>query len=627
MSFLGYFIVSGVTHLLLLYSIDYYFFDKNDKYREEVFLEMVEKLLASLPQMYENLKPFPADSKIHSIMIDDRNVYLNIIGNSNENNGYLTYQITLDEKALQDEFNFYKGFKQLFSSHPAWSYAYGKDRLFKATIKEKNLTFYHLDSNEELRLSDEESSEFTADLYKSLNPDYDENEHLPEFKWLHKSGKERLFINFNNYTEPKKLRIEMVEKSDGISEFEKELTKKEKAENELGKFLYYLSNSGIVKNLENKKRLDPSFGYILDYGIKNEEFYYTLETFKLKSDGNKQEGSEKNEEVYNPNVSDILEKAGATVVKIDPESRKLYIQNPQLKMENNASVNLAVTEGSKVGLDTGGQTVKLDGSGQTVALNTANKTVDLNVKDKKVTLDVTDKKVNLNIPDDSEIGLKTTDKTGKLKQIELKVTDEDGETKTIAIDGIGTDDWNNLIGSLKVRQEKLKIIDQNNIDKYKFNYNGDGSLKKLELSNQKYLEKRNNTKILDSNEELDSIGREVKSWKQKHSTEKKSEFNDSYGEKVEIKHGYYANQDPLVKAYTELNNEKYDTTQARIYYAQNGDLKLKHDDVSKEVEKLDIVKPKLPVELTDYEIVAKIGEKFFNPSKVEDVQNDLDLQK
>ncbi|WP_028855891.1 hypothetical protein [Psychrilyobacter atlanticus] len=629
MGFLGLFLVTSFSHLLLFYSINYYFFSPDDEKRNEIFNEMIDKLINSLPQIYEGLDPFPVDSKIKSILIDSNNLHLNVVTNNpNYSSGHLRYTIPFDEKSKQDEFNFLKTFKWLFKSHPLWDLAQQKHTTFEVEMLEKNYKFYYIMSDLSLSQLENFSNDFSEDLYPIHNPDYDPetNPNVPQI--ITEKGQERVFLMLEHHVDKKKLEIKLIDKSDGISEFEKELTKKEKAENELAKFLYYLSNSGIVKNLENKKRLDPSFGYNLDYGInKDDEFYYTLETFKIKIDGSKQEGSEKNEEVYNPNVSDILEKAGATVVKIDPESRKLYIQNPELKMENNASVNLAVTEGSKVGLDTGGQSVKLDGNGQSVALNTANKSVELNVSNKKVALDVTGKEVNLNVPKDSQIGLKTTDDTGKLKQVELKVTDENGETKTIAIDGIGTEEWNTLIGALSVRQEKLKIIDQNNIDKYKFNYDGDDSLKIIEKSNAKYLERRNKTTIDEPNGELDLIGRELQAWKQKHSLKKKGEFNDSYGDTVEIKQGYYANQDPLVKAYTELNNEKYDTTQARIYYAQNGDLKLKHDDVSKEVENLDIIKPKLPIELTDYEIVAKVGEKFFDSSKVEDVQNDLDLQK
>ncbi|WP_028856653.1 hypothetical protein [Psychrilyobacter atlanticus] len=629
MGFLGLFLVTSFSHLLLFYSINYYFFSPDDEKRNEIFNEMIDKLINSLPQIYEGLDPFPVDSKIKSILIDSNNLHLNVVTNNpNYSSGHLRYTIPFDEKSKQDEFNFLKTFKWLFKSHPLWDLAQQKHTTFEVEMLEKNYKFYYIMNDLSLSQLGNFSNDFSEDLYPIHNPDYDPetNPNVPQI--IAEKGHERVFLILDHHVDKKKLEIKLIDKSDGISEFEKELTKKEKAENELAKFLYYLSNSGIVKNLENKKRLDPSFGYNLDYGInKDDEFYYTLETFKIKTDGNKQEGSEKNEEVYNPNVSDILEKAGATVVKIDPESRKLYIQNPELKMENNASVNLAVTEGSKVGLDTGGQSVKLDGNGQSVALNTANKSVDLNVKNKKVALDITGKEINLNVPKDSQIGLKTTDDTGKLKQVELKVTDENGETKTIAIDGIGTDEWNTLIGALSIRQEKLKIIDQNNIDAYRFEYVNDPA-RGIEKEVSKYKKKRFETIVTEPDGRKDLIQRELQEWEQKHSTKKKGEFKDSYGETVEIKQGYYSNQDPLIKAYHEINHRTLGKNQADIYIANNlTDLEETPNEVSKEVEKIEIVKSELPQELTDYQIVEDVGIKFFDNSEVQNIDGDLDLIK
>ena len=685
MGFLGYFSVATVSHILLFYAIHYYFFTPDDETRNKIFNEMVDKLIDSIPQMFEELDPFPVNSYVASVMIDFDEIHLNVKSKDfNTDYGHLRYTISLDEKSKIRKNSFIKTFEWLFKSHPLWNQA----GIFWVQDSEKQYKFYYLKYNEKMQDLENFSVDYCEDLYPRNNSEYNPDEPdsgIPPV--LTSAGKNRIFFNFEDHVKRATLEINLSDKSDGLSEFDRELSKKEKAENELAKFLYYLSNSGIVKNLTNKKRLDSSFGYFLDYGVnENDEFWYTLETYKLNEGGSKVVGSEKDEEVYNPAISDVLEKAGATVIKIDPESRKLYIQNPEITLSDQAVVNLTIPPEGTVKLDTTNKSVSLDTTDKKVTLNTGTSEVVLKVpKDASVDLkttksDGTMKNISLYVDSDMEIPLQNKNHDGSLKKVELLNKESNGDLKQvdlnnmeqvggvsiiksvdlrnydlvngqsvlkqidlknkeiindvevlkeISISGLGTDDWNGLIKDLFTRQEKLKTMDQNSLDAHILEYGSDvESIRLLEKFVAKYQKQRMSSIVNDNGSDKDLIARENTAWVLKYGSGVKSTFEDSYGSEVEIKQGYYANQDPLVKAYTEINHQKLGENQGDIYIAKNlFDLEENPHEVSKEVENLEVVKSKLPVELTDYEIVEKVGEKFFDNSEVQNVDGDLDLNK
>jgi len=631
--FLGYFSVATVSHILLFYAIHYYFFTPDDETRNKIFNEMVDKLIDSIPQMFEELDPFPVNSYVASVMIDFDEIHLNVKSKDfNTDYGHLRYTISLDEKSKIRKNSFIKTFEWLFKSHPLWNQA----GIFWVQDSEKQYKFYYLKYNEKMQDLENFSVDYCEDLYPRNNSEYNPDEPdsgIPPV--LTSAGKNRIFFNFEDHVKRATLEINLSDKSDGLSEFDRELSKKEKAENELAKFLYYLSNSGIVKNLTNKKRLDSSFGYFLDYGVnENDEFWYTLETYKLNEGGSKVVGSEKDEEVYNPAISDVLEKAGATVIKIDPESRKLYIQNPEITLSDQAVVNLTIPPEGTVKLDTTNKSVSLDTTDKKVTLNTGTSEVVLKVpKDASVDLkttksDGTMKNISLYVDSDMEIPLQNKNHDGSLKKVELLNKESNGDLKQV--------DLNNMeqvggvsIKDLFTRQEKLKTMDQNSLDAHILEYGSDvESIRLLEKFVAKYQKQRMSSIVNDNGSDKDLIARENTAWVLKYGSGVKSTFEDSYGSEVEIKQGYYANQDPLVKAYTEINHQKLGENQGDIYIAKNlFDLEENPHEVSKEVENLEVVKSKLPVELTDYEIVEKVGEKFFDNSEVQNVDGDLDLNK
>ena len=240
----------------------------------------------------------------------------------------------------------------------------------------------------------------------------------------------------------------------------------------------------------------------------------------------------------------------------------------------------------------------------------------VDVGTKTIPLDVAGKKILLNIASDDSIKLKVDELT--------KVSLDIPEDVALPVDGLDE----NFKAVYKNKADNITKTDDiinKKIEAHKLEYSENG-IRAKEGSVATYEEKVFTTTVKQGLNDIDGVGRKIQAWKQRHSLNTKTNFEDSYGETIEIKEGYYANQDPLIKAYQELGNEKFDITQARIYYAKNSEFDLKGDDITGDLKNLDVARPVFPDELSDYENTEKIAIKFFDSTAVLEIQSNLDLE-